>query len=388
MKALCLLAVALALVAAQPQAKPQDKPQDKPLDKPLPPKGEAGQPLRGESHGDAVPLWKLNEEQLRFRPSQPIRGSVLTSTKLVMDGMLAREPATASVHFAPFTTIFYRSILPNGGIYKGWLGLMDFVSRAKLTFNADKFSYTIPFVDEARGVSIIRCKYAGKFVRSGQTLEGTSTIYLKWRFGKISKIYVVDDDQEAVINAYQTNAEKVVSEFYSSLYECGDCASKFLADNIKTTVRMFPKSLGEKLSYEGLEAFRKNVGSVEAAAMLNSVQGVRYLYGSNDTVVALVKLGSGSSATNIASGLGVRGRGLDTTSMSGASVSDTAALRDLSGVTIFKVKDNKIVSSNSQISQPLLPWHMRQLGMFAMKKKQEAKVTGTVGDEKKQEKKN
>ena len=44
---------------------------------------------------------------------------MLTSTKLVMDAMLARELGTAGVHFAPFTTIIYKSILPNGGIHKG-----------------------------------------------------------------------------------------------------------------------------------------------------------------------------------------------------------------------------------------------------------------------------
>ena len=83
---------------------------------------------------------------------------------------------------------------------------MDFVSRGKLTFNLEKFSYSIPFVDEARGFSVIRIKYGGKFVRSGQPLESSSTVYLKWRFGKLSKIYVVDDDQEAVSTLRRRNS--------------------------------------------------------------------------------------------------------------------------------------------------------------------------------------
>lgn len=400
MKALALCLLGLALVAAQAQAptKPEQPAAPAKPAQATQPAAPTQQPaeqqqLRGEgtAGGKGVPLWKLSEEQLKFRPSEPIRGSVLTATKLVMDAALAREPGTAGVHFAPFTTIIYKSILPNGGIYKGWLGLMDYISRAKLTFQLNNLSYSIPFVDEARGFSAVKLKYSGKFIRSGKALEGSSTMYMKWRFGKIRKVYLVDDDAEAVMNAFFTPAEKVAYEFYNSLFECGDCASKFLADNFKTTVRLSPKSASQKLSYEGIDAFKKHVNSPAGNLMLNQVQGIKFLYGSDDTAVVLTKLAAGSPAMRIAGGLGRRSHGVDTNAISGASVSDVGSLSDLASVSIVKVKDGKIVSCNAQLNQPILPWHMRQLGLYAEKKIEETgatkgAVTGTAGQQKGEQK--
>jgi len=396
-KKLLIVLIIAALALASAQSKPDDKQTQAAKDKDKKPADDKGKPsmptgqLReGEKGHGQVPIWQLKEDQLKFRPSEQIRGSVMTATKLVMDACLAREPATAGVHFSPLTVITYKSVLPAGGVYKGWIGLLDLGMRSKLTFHLERFSYTIPFVDEARGVSVVRMKYAGKFVRTGAALESGSTIYLKWQFGKIRKAYIIDDDPEAVANAFHTAAEKTVSNFYNSLFECGDCASKYIADNFKSTVHMYPKNAAEKLSYSGIEEFKKHVNSVTGNLLLNQIQSIRFLYGSDDTVVVLTKLAPGSAATRI-SGL-VSGQKMMGSEM--GSVSDTSSLRDLASVSICKVKGDKLESCNIQLNQPILPWHMRQLGLYAATKKgtEEAKLPakkgttesgGSKGDDKK-----
>ncbi len=49
------------------------------------------------------------------------------------------------------------------------------MNRAALTFHVKSFDYKIPFVDEARGTSIVRMHYSGTFKKTGKSVESNST---------------------------------------------------------------------------------------------------------------------------------------------------------------------------------------------------------------------
>jgi hypothetical protein len=87
------------------------------------------------------------------------------------------------------------------------------------------------------------------------------------------------------VNAFETKAENAVTQFITAVFRCGNCedAIKFLDSGFKHTVHMYPTQIAKALSHSGVDGFKAALGSPSADFILNSVQAMKVMYGSNDT---------------------------------------------------------------------------------------------------------